>query len=61
MVNCDSLHDETQTNKEIIVNNVNRPFKIMVIDTCEYLIFDFGLNSAVMSHKGNCKFCLKRK
>ncbi len=37
------------------------PLKIYVIDSCEYIAKLTGYNSDVITHKGNCKFCAKRK
>lgn len=34
--------------------------KIVVIDSCEYIQFHTYGNEAI-THKGNCKFCVKRK
>lgn len=36
-------------------------FKIVEIDSCEYLYAWESNNSTVLTHKGNCKFCAKRK
>lgn len=33
----------------------------VVIDSCEYLIKNWNGNSGLMSHKGNCAYCKKRK
>jgi hypothetical protein len=33
---------------------------IMVYDSCEYLVSGYGY-SQMMTHKGNCKYCLTRK
>ena len=30
-------------------------FKIYLIDSCEYIGFDIGQHSGVLTHKGNCK------
>ena len=37
-----------------------RDFEIYVIDNCEYIGTIHGSNADVLSHKGNCKFCLAR-
>jgi hypothetical protein len=34
--------------------------KVMVIDSCEYVLHHVYLGNAI-THKGNCKFCAKRK
>lgn len=33
---------------------------IIVYDSCEYLVSGYGY-SQMMTHKGNCKYCLTRK
>lgn len=35
------------------------PLTIVELDSCEYLFGDWG-NRTVLTHKGNCKFCLER-
>lgn len=44
-------------NKGIEAAGVN--FKIITIDSCEYLIGTTG-NHSYMAHKGNCRFCSRR-
>lgn len=42
----------------------NGDFKIKIIDSCEYIEYDYGvLDQRVYSltHKGNCRFCAERK
>ena len=34
--------------------------KIYVIDSCEYIGKLRGLQSDILTHKGNCKFCAER-
>ena len=34
--------------------------EILTIDSCEYIFGPWG-NATVLTHKGNCKFCLNRK
>lgn len=43
--------------------NKNVEVKIIVIDSCEYLYAWFGManGGGSFTHKGNCKFCIKRK
>lgn len=36
-----------------------RNIEIVEIDSCEYL-YCYNYNSTWMTHKGNCKFCVKR-
>lgn len=35
-------------------------FKVVEIDSCEYIYAWEKYNSALFTHKGNCKFCAKR-
>ena len=35
-------------------------FRIVIIDSCEYLYTDAGNNGQTVFHKGNCKFCAER-
>jgi hypothetical protein len=42
----------------------NGDFNIKVIDSCEYIEYDYGiLDQRVYSliHKGNCKYCIQRQ
>lgn len=32
-----------------------------IIDSCEYIGNVYNGSASYLSHKGNCKFCLKRK
>ena len=34
--------------------------KILVIDSCEYIALDPGMNRGILTHKGNCKYCAAR-
>lgn len=42
------------------LDRYNNKFKIVVIDSCEYLYTDAGNNGQTVFHKGNCKFCVER-
>lgn len=45
------------------VENKDKKYTIVVIDSCEYIECDYGMfDNRVYSltHKGNCKFCSKR-
>lgn len=44
---------------EFIGNDLHDELQVMEIDSCEYLVGWWG-NATVMTHKGNCKYCLKR-
>lgn len=56
--------EKDKTKSEVIKQEVKEEFygqkiEIVVIDSCEYLYVSNG-NASWGSHKGNCKFCLKR-
>jgi len=38
-----------------------RGYNIIVVDSCEYLYSHSGMYTAVLAHKGNCKFCKARR
>ena len=36
-------------------------YDIIVIDSCEYIAYKWaGADNHVITHKGNCKYCIKR-
>ena len=42
-----------------VVKKDKDPLIIVEVDSCEYLLGDWG-KQTVLTHKGNCKFCLER-
>lgn len=38
---------------EYVIINTYKPLKIVVIDSCQYLLGDYG-SATVLTHKGNC-------
>jgi len=44
-----------EIDREYKTRSVSRRPHIEVIDSCEYVIWNYG-----MAHKGNCKFCASR-
>ena len=57
---CEGLPKDYQ-NAETIYDIENKSdLKIYTIDSCEYIGKLLGYNSDVLTHKGNCKFCLIR-
>ncbi len=42
------------------IGRFDMDFKIVIIDSCEYLYTDAGSSGQCIFHKGNCKFCIKR-
>ena len=53
MVGC----TEKDSNGHIVINtgSITNP-EVLIIDSCEYLKWDYGL-----AHKGNCSFCKERR
>ena len=35
-------------------------FQVVVVDSCEY-VYRYSGSSGMAAHKGNCKFCAKRR
>jgi hypothetical protein len=56
-----SDYEESKPKEEVSVSRPdgNRKFEVVIIDGCEYLFCPWP-NQAMLTHKGNCKFCLKR-
>jgi len=51
----------TSTNKTRTVESIDgTAFDVIEVDSCEYLIAYEGYKG-FMAHKGNCKYCEKRK
>ena len=42
-----------------LVKKNKDPLIIVEVDSCEYLLGDWA-DATVLTHKGNCKFCLER-
>ena len=40
-----------------VVNMSNYRIKVVILDGCEYLMYD----NRMIVHKGNCKFCERRR
>lgn len=47
--------EASRTNLNLKIDN--REFEIFTIDSCEYIGSYMNNNGAVLTHKGNCKFC----
>ena len=41
------------------INGTNS-MEVIVIDSCEYLVYRAGAYQGLLTHKGNCKYCSKR-
>jgi hypothetical protein len=52
---------ENESNTQVVKEEKLQEYKIIVIDSCEYIEKYNGYNSGMnFSHKGNCKFCAER-
>lgn len=53
---------ETKNSSKISTNITisGKEILIYIIDSCEYIGTIKYSNSDILTHKGNCKFCLKR-
>jgi hypothetical protein len=51
------VHDKVTKNKNS-ADYINTNYTIIVIDSCEYVRYDYPISIA---HKGNCKYCLQRQ
>lgn len=51
-----------ETKNSYIVDNTgsNVPYTIYTIDSCEYIGITTS-SGVLLTHKGNCKFCIERK
>lgn len=49
------------TTQETAIVIRGRDINIYVIDGCEYIGTIYGGSADVLTHKGNCKFCLNRE
>ena len=60
---CDNNEGVLGWHNEISTKGIEKDYKIVVIDSCEYIMYDAGSGYAgngFLAHKGNCKFCAKR-
>ena len=46
---------------ETVNDNRIKNIRLYVIDSCEYIGYINAFYSDFLTHKGNCKFCAKRK
>ena len=55
---CSEQSKKAEQKQEI--PNIDK-YDIIIIDSCEYIVYKWaGSDRHVITHKGNCKFCLKR-
>lgn len=45
---------------EDIIKDIQDNHLVIVIDSCEYIGFNFLHNNSLLTHKGNCKYCKQR-
>lgn len=38
-----------------------RTTRIYIVDSCEYVGWAIGSRAGILAHKGNCRFCAKRR
>jgi len=51
---CSCTESNVKSNQtEYVIINTYKPLKIVVIDSCQYLLGDYG-SATVLTHKGNC-------
>ena len=53
----------TQNTKPEIINKQlsDTRYDILILDSCEYIVFAWvPRDDHVITHKGNCKFCIER-
>ena len=46
--------------EETITKISGRPISIYIIDSCEYIGNVYGGHGDMITHKGNCKYCVER-
>jgi len=60
ILSCGSHEVNTPRNDTgFVVIQGNEPLLIVEVDSCEYLLGKWS-SATVLTHKGNCKFCLER-
>lgn len=56
---CSSMPPENEVERQ-----TNGDYKIKIIDSCEYIEFNWCVGADIgvysLTHKGNCKFCKQR-
>lgn len=56
---CSNSEPNKNTNKEeyMVYSNEGMAYRIVTIDSCEYLR---DMSGNLLEHKGNCKYCIER-
>lgn len=55
--NCEQKYTIQNKNQAV---SVNTTFQIIIIDSCEYIAYRFYRSNGLLTHKGNCTYCLNR-
>ena len=55
-----TINTKTEDAFNVRMGRFDYEFRIVVIDSCEYLYTDLGNSGQTIFHKGNCRFCTKR-
>jgi len=57
---CENQQKTYNKQPTIYSNEQTADIKIYIIDSCEYIGKLRGYKTDVLTHKGNCKFCVER-
>jgi len=57
LTNCETRNADVHRT-DVKING--KPFSTYIIDSCEYIGYIHSSQSDVITHKGNCKFCINR-
>ena len=60
IIGCSRQPNVPKTTTTYQIDNYVNCLQVVVIDSCEYFYGPWG-NATVLTHKGNCKNCLKHK
>ena len=69
MISCNeqpdtNVHHCVKSTNDVYIVNGKLRLRIVVIDSCEYLIgsrYEPSVGYGYLSHKGNCKYCAERR
>lgn len=56
-----SCTNNTKENPIKSQKDIGNFLEVLEIDSCEYISRCLGCNNGILTHKGNCKYCLTRK
>ncbi len=59
---CSKEEQPTKTLEDLypIIDKIESDINLYVIDSCEYIGYINNWNADILTHKGNCKYCIKR-